>query len=287
MPVTRVGVGHPKCGHPTTAERADRVERLAGGDARVAPRGPGADVARALDDDRDVCPEDVLGRQQPGVQRHGLVLAAVGLPDRHGAGQPALLGQRRDVAREREGQRPTVGHEVDHPGLRPVEADAGQHRGQGGVQVGDHDGQALEVAGCGQRSGHDVVVRAVLLVHGHEHLLLRCVPRLDDVPVGALRVGRQPVGRGHDEGQSTGPEPTQQGGGVEQHPVADLGLTDEGGVGERANEVGSVTVVRVSTASRTAYSTAPGQRPRTCSTVPSRHCITTRRLGHEGRVPLG
>jgi hypothetical protein len=237
VPFAGVSVRDAQCGDPAAPESAHCVEGLTGGDPRVAPRGPGADVARSLDDDSDVRAQHVFGGEQTGVQGDGLVLAAVGLADRHGADQPAVLGEGRDVAGERDRQGAAVGHQVDDPGTGPVDPDPGEDRRQGRVQVRDHHGHAEQVTGGGPAARHHRVVRTVLLVDGHEHLLLRRVAGLDDVALRGLGILGQPVGRHDDERQATRPEPAEQGRGVEQHPVTHLRLTHQGGVGQCADEV--------------------------------------------------
>ena len=68
--------------------------------------------------------------------------------------------------------------------------------------------------------GETVVVRAVLLVDGEQHLLHRGVAGLDDVAGPRGRVGGKVVGAGDDERQPTGTEALEQGRRVEQHPLA-------------------------------------------------------------------
>ena len=81
MAGARVGVGDAQGTDRFTAEHGDGVARLARGHPGEAPRRPGAQVARALRDHRQIRPQHVPGRQQPGVQGDGLQVTAPGLPD--------------------------------------------------------------------------------------------------------------------------------------------------------------------------------------------------------------
>ncbi len=186
------------------------------------------DVARALDDDGDVGVHDVTRGQQSAVQRDRLVVAAEGLPHGQGCRDPASFPEPGHGAGERDRQRTPVGHDVGDAGVRPGEPHTGEDRGQGRVQVGDDDGHPVDRVGLDQH----VVVDAVLLVHREEHLLLRGVARLDDVPGGVGSVLRKAVRDGHDERQPTSSQTLEQGRGVEDHPVARLRAPDHRRVGE-------------------------------------------------------
>ena len=266
------------------AQDVGGVERLARRHPGEPPRGARADVAGPLCDHDHVGPQDVHGREQSGVDGDGLVVAAVGLPDGHGAGKPVGGAHRRHRAREGRWQGPAVGHDVDHAGRRLLGAHSGDDRRQGRVEVCHDDRHAAEVLGRRQQ----VVVRAVLLVHGQEHLLLRGVARLDDVAGPWPRVRRQPVGHRDDEGEPAGAEAAQQRRGVEQDAVAGVGVADDGGVGQRLHGAHarlvtcsspvSAPVSASAASSRTAYTAAPAHRWSSRSTVPARHCITTGRL---------
>ena len=156
------------------------------------------------------------------MQRDRLEVAAVGLADRHGAGEPSGVTQVGDRARERERQRTAVGHDVRNPRGRPIGADAREHRRQRRVEIGDHDRHPAEIVGVPEHR----VGRRVLLVdaeHGH---LLRCIARLHQV-TGSVRVWRQPAGHHDDHGVAAGPEPEGERSGVHEDLVAYLGNADE------------------------------------------------------------
>ena len=193
-----------------TAEHGDGVARLTGGHPGEAPRRPGAQVARALRDDRQVRAEHVPGRQQAGVHGHRLEVAPEGLPHGDHAGQ--RLVQRVDRAGEAGGQRPAVGHDVGDLEVGVGGQRTDQHRRQRRVQVGHDHRHAVQRVGLGERR----VVLGVLLVDALHGDLHRRVAGLHQVP-GAGRVGGQPVGDGDDERVAAGAQVLRPRGGVQQH----------------------------------------------------------------------
>ena len=118
MARSRVGLGHAQAGHRSPAEHADRVDRLAGGDAGEPPARPGAEVARTLRDDGHLGAQHEARGEQPRVQRDRLEVAAVRLTDGHRADQPPGAAQLGDRPGERERQRTAVGHDVRDPRRR-------------------------------------------------------------------------------------------------------------------------------------------------------------------------
>ena len=157
-----------------------------------------------------------------------LEVAAEGLADRHGPGEPAGAAQPVDGAREREGQGPAVGGDVGDERVGTHLPHPGDDRGERGVQVGHDHGHAVEVVGVAQ----GLVVRGVLLVdaeHGH---LQRRVARLDQV-ARTVGVGRQPAGETGDQGVATGAEVEVERGHVQEHLVAHPRVAHDVDVRER------------------------------------------------------
>ena len=239
MAVTLVGLADPQAGHRPPAQRGYGVDRLARGYPGKAPAGPGAQVAGALRHDRDIGAEHMAGREQPGVHRHRLQVPAEGLPGGDRRGQPAGLFQRRAGAGEPGGQRAAILHDVDHadamsgPGAGPAGSfgrieNAGQHGRERRVQVGHHDRHPADVI----RVAEHLVVRRALLVGAGHHGLQRGVAGLDQV-AGQLRVGRQAVRDGDDQGVSAGTEREIERRGIQQHPVAGQREPGQCRVGQR------------------------------------------------------
>jgi hypothetical protein len=84
VPLAQVRVAHPQRRHRPPAQHGGCVDRLARGHPGESPPGPGAEVARALRDYRDVSAEHVPGGEQAGVHRHRLQVSAERLPRGHG-----------------------------------------------------------------------------------------------------------------------------------------------------------------------------------------------------------
>ena len=225
VPHPRVGVADPQRRHRPSAQRRDRVDRLARRHPGEAPPGPGAEVARPLRDHRDVGAEHVPRGEQPGVHGHRLQIPAERLPGGHRRRQPARLAERGAAAREPGGQRPAVLHHVHHcgrlAGARAVgpgpfgRPEASQHGREGRVQVGHHDGHPADVV----RVAQHVVVRRPLLVRAEHGSLQRRVAGLDQM-AGQLGIGRQPVGDRDHQRVTAGAQAQVECRGIEQHPVA-------------------------------------------------------------------
>ena len=129
---------------------------------------------------------------------HRLVVAAERLTDGDRRLEPSGGPEPGHRPGEGERQRSTVGHHVDDAGIRSVRPQPGENGRQRRVEVGDDDGHPVDPL----RLAQDVVVRAVLLVDGEEHLLHRRVAGLDDVARPELRgVGGEMVRDRDDEGE--------------------------------------------------------------------------------------
>src|SRR5438552_1734131 len=85
MALPLVGVGHPQGTDRAAAKLRGGVQGVSLGDAAEPVLGAGADISRALADDRDIAVGNVPRRQQRRVQRHGLIVAAEGLAAREGS----------------------------------------------------------------------------------------------------------------------------------------------------------------------------------------------------------
>src|SRR5580692_9251132 len=230
MPLPRVGIADPQRRHRPAAEHGRRVDRLAGGDPGEPPPGAGAQVSWPLGHHDQVGAEHVPRRQQPAVQRDRLQVATERLAHRHGGRQPASVPQRGGGAGEPCGQRGPIQHDVDgsvrsEPAIAPV---PGENRGQGRVQVGHHDRDAVQVV----RVAQDLVVRGALLVGAEDGGLQRRVSRLDQV-AGAVPIRRQPVRQRDHQRVPAGSQAQMQRTGIEQHPVPRLRPAGELRVGER------------------------------------------------------
>src|SRR6202167_1596015 len=230
MPLPRVGVADPQRRYRPAAQHGRRADRLACGRPCGTPPGAGAQVSWPLGHHDRVGAEHVPGRQQPAVQRDRLQVAAERLAHRHRGRQPAGVPQCGGGAGEPRGQRGSVQHDVDgaagsEPALAPV---PGENRGQGRVQVGHHDRDAVQVV----RVAQDLVVRGILLVGAENGGLQRRVPRLDQVP-GTVTIRRQPVPQRDDQRVPVGSQTQMQRAGIEQHPVPRLRAAGQLRVGER------------------------------------------------------
>ena len=165
------------------------------------------------------------------MQRHRLQVAAERLAYGDRPSQPACFPQRGAGPGEPGGQRPAIGHHVDHAdGARfSCFVEASQYRCQRGVQVGHHHRHPGDVGRVAQR----LVVRRALLVGAEHDRLQRGVPGLDQVP-GPGTVRRQAVRhRGHQR-VPAGTQPQVERGRVEQHAVTGPGPPGQRRVGQRA-----------------------------------------------------
>ena len=231
VPVAGVGRRDAQRPDRTAAQHRRRVDRLAGAHPGEAPPGAGAQIARALGQDHQVGVQGQPGRQQSGVDRHGLQVAAEGLADGDRPGQQPGLAQRGHRTREGQRQRALVGHHIDHPGSGAVVRHGQSRRGEGGVQVGNHHRHAVE----GVRVAEELVVRRTLLVGPGDHGLQRQVAGLDQVPGRLRRLCGHPAGRiqhGDHQRVAAGAQTPVQGPDIEQHPVADGWGRHQVGVGQ-------------------------------------------------------
>jgi hypothetical protein len=142
--VSRVGERQPQGRDRAAVKRGGRVDRLARRHAGEAPPRPGAEVAWALRDDRDVGPDHVPGGQQAGVHGDRLQVTAEGLAGGDRRRQPPRLPQAGDGAGEPRRERAAVGHDIgDLRGAGTVRSigalDSRQDRGQGRVKIGHDD----------------------------------------------------------------------------------------------------------------------------------------------------
>jgi hypothetical protein len=243
----RVGEGDAQRRDRAAAQGGGRVDRLAGGDAGVAPPRAGAEVARSLGDDRDVRADGVPGGQETAVHRDRLEVAAERLAGRDRRRQPAGRAQAGDRAGEPRGKRPAVRHHVGDAGKagraggkgiiffragRPGTGKARQDRRKGRMEVGHHHGHSVDGVGRFEQ----FVVLGPLLVGAFRHHLQGRIPGFHDM-TGNGGIGRQAIRYRHHQRIAARAEPGLQRGDVQQHPVADERRSDQRGVRERANRV--------------------------------------------------
>ncbi len=158
--------------------------------------------------------QDMAGGEQPRMQRDRLEVAAERLADRHDGGQPSRLPQLGSRPGEPGGQGAAVEHHIDHGRTGPCRVQGGEHGGQCGMQVGDHDRHLEQVISVAQR----LMMRRALLVRAEHGRLQRRVAGLDQV-TRARRVVRQPVRNRDHERITAGAKPELERRGVEQHAV--------------------------------------------------------------------
>ena len=150
MPLALVHGADAQRADRTTAERADRVDRVADRNAGEAPPGARAEIAGALRDDDDIGVQRVQGSEQARVHGDGFQIAAVRLSDGHRRGKGTVRAQPGDRPREPERQRAAVGHDVHDTRIRLLRMHACDHRRQRRVQISDHHRQATQVVGVTQ-----------------------------------------------------------------------------------------------------------------------------------------
>ena len=227
VPLTSVRLRYPKRGHRASIQRRGRVDRLTGSNSREPPPGPGSQVARALGDHGHICPQDEMRREEPVVHGNCLQIAPEGLSNGDRASQPPGIAQTVDSPRERQGERTPIGGDVGHRCSRPDLAQSRDDRRQRGVEVGDNDRHAVEVAGISQ----ELVVRRVLLVHPQNCHLQRGVAGLHQMSRTRGVLG-QPV---RDAGDQCIPARAQvevEGRDVQQDDVVHHRLADDVDVGK-------------------------------------------------------
>ena len=184
-----IGVREPQRADRPAAEHRHRVHDLAGGHAGESPRRAGAEVARALGDDRDIGRQHVPGRQQPGVHGDRLEIAAERLPGAHRAAQQRHAARRPCASTTAAARRRRSARRRSAPSGRSASTPAttaGRAECRSAITTGM---PSSEVAAAITR-----VVGRVLLVHPEHGGLGRRVAGLDDV-TGSERVGRQPIGQ--------------------------------------------------------------------------------------------